>query len=311
MIVFDAALAWIVQAYLGLRGAAERTRLWAAGLVAFGPVFAFVSGYLGQIDASVMPAAAALLVWERLAPPKRALPAGVLIGLGAALKTVPGLVVLALLPRCSGRREAAVLVAATVAVPLVLMIPWLYAEPHATAHAFGYSGVPGIGGLSLLAQPNLIDNWLLHGGAQLSGLSRALLDVRSALTIVAVAGVTALLFWRRPEPAQGATLVWLAVFASALNFGPRYVVWGLPFMLMAGYVREVALIQLVALPAAVILAFRTYDQQWIAVAYVILMLVLLVGFVAWLAVLAARLVRTRPAGFEPATSASGGQRSIH
>src|SRR4051812_4558669 len=55
MIVFDATLAWIVQAYLGLRGAAERTRLWAAGLVAFGPVFAFVSGYLGQIDASVMP----------------------------------------------------------------------------------------------------------------------------------------------------------------------------------------------------------------------------------------------------------------
>jgi uncharacterized membrane protein len=291
-ILADAALAWVVQAFLGDRGFPERTRLIAAGLVALGPSFAFVSGYEGQLDsAAILPAAAALLVWGRMSSPGRALPAGALIGLGAALKTVPALVVLALLPSATSRREIAVLLGAVAAVPIVLLAPWLIAEPHATVDSLRYTGVPGLGGLSLLAQPNLVDNWLTAGGVQLTGLSSTLLDLRFPITAGAVAAATAFLLWRRAEPAAGAVLLWVTVLASALNFGPRYVVWGLPFILMAGKVREAALLQLVAFPAAVILAFRTYHSEWVAVVYVGLMLALLAGLVAWLILLVFRMRR--------------------
>ena len=289
-ILADAGLAWVGQAFLGDRGAGERTRLVAAALVAAGPSFAFVSGYEGQFDnAAILPAAAAVLAWGRMAPSGRAPAAGLLLGLGAALKTVPAIVALALLPRVSSRREAAVLLGAAVAVPILLLVPWLVAEPHATVDSLRYSGVPGLGGLSLLAQPNLLDYWLLDGSVQLSGLSNTLLDLRFVITAVALAAATALLARRRPDPAVGAVLLWLAVFASAVSFGPRYVVWGLPFMLMAGYLREAALLQLLAFPAAVILAFRTYDSESVVVVYAILMLAVLVASIVWLILVAAGL----------------------
>ncbi len=65
----DAALAWFVQDFLRLRGCSERLRLTAAAVVAFGPSFFIVSGYHGQIDSlAILPAVAALYVWERSPP---------------------------------------------------------------------------------------------------------------------------------------------------------------------------------------------------------------------------------------------------
>jgi len=72
--------------------------LISAALIALGPPFVVISGYHGQIDSlAILPAVAALIVWET-APDRRALIAGLLIGVGAATKTVPGLMLLALLP---------------------------------------------------------------------------------------------------------------------------------------------------------------------------------------------------------------------
>lgn len=293
-IVCDAALAWVVQAFLGHRGATERTRLVAAGLVALGPSFALVSGYEGQIDsAAIMPAAAALLGWERLSAGRRGLIAGALIGVGASIKTVPLVVVLALLPQASSRREAAGLVGAAIAVPLVLLAPWLAAEPAATSAALRYSGVPGYGGLSLLAQPSLAEVHLLNGRpGQATDLTVTLLQLGPPITLGALAAVFALLVWRRPDPATGALLVWLSIFSFGLNFGPRYVVWGVPFMLMAGYLRAAAVVQAIAFPAAVIILARRFDAPWPATVYTVLMLALLALFLAWLVLLAWRL---RPA----------------
>jgi hypothetical protein len=289
-ILADGALAWIVQAYLGDRGATERVRLAGAALVALGPSFAMVSGYEGQLDSvAILPAAAALLVWGRMRPPGRAVGAGLLIGVGAALKTVPALVALALLPRVRSLREGITLLGLTGAVPVLGLLPWLLAKPGATMDALRYTGVPGLGGLSLLAQPNLADYWLRGRNVHLSGLTNALLDARFPITVVVLAGVVAVLLWRRPEPAQAAVVLWLAVFASAVNYGPRYLVWGLPFMLMAGRLREAAALQAIAFPAAVIVVARPYQAEWIVVAYVALMLLLLISFAVWLGLLLWRM----------------------
>jgi hypothetical protein len=184
-------------------------------------------------------------------------------------------------------------VTATVAVPLVTIAPWLATEPRATADALRYTGLPGLGGLSLLAQPSLATGWIVTDEFDRSGLTDALIDARSVLTIVLVTAVAAFLLRRRPEPLTGALIVWTALFTFGVNFGPRYLVWLLPFALMAGRLREAAALQLVAFPAAVIVAGRLWDERWLATVYVVLMLALLAAFAAWLVLL---VRNARPAG---------------
>jgi uncharacterized membrane protein len=286
----DGLLTWVVQAYLGDRGKSERTRLIAAALVALGPSFIFVSGWEGQLDAAaIAPAALGLLLWGRLPPGRRAITAGLLIGLGAAIKTVPIVVVLALLPKVSSRREAALLLGTAVALPVLAMAPWLLAQPHATNEALRYTGLPGIGGLTLLVQPSIADSWLLGTQHQLSGLSNTLLDIRGPLLALSVAAMAVYLVRRKPEPAQGALLAWLAVYVLSVNFGPRYLVWALPFALMAGYLWEVGILQAIGFPAALIIGTRPHPSlDWLPTVYVVLMFTLLLAFAAWLVLLVAR-----------------------
>lgn len=286
-IIADAVLAWVVQAYLGDRGADERRRLGAAALIAFGPSFLFVSGYEGQLDSvALAPAAAALLIWSRLPSGRRAPAAGFLIGLGVALKTFPLLVVLALLPRVRGGREGAVLVGTAIAVPLVLLSPWLVAEMQATLDALRYNGLPGVGGISLLVQPGLADYWLRGTPVELSALTKALIEARAPITAAGLGVMVAILLRRRPDPATGALMVYLGIFVFGLNFGPRYLLWALPFALMAGWLREVAVLQAVTVVAAAVLVAAPFEDGWIPVVFVFIMLSLLAAFAVWLGALA-------------------------
>ena len=105
----DVGLALAVYVYLRWRGAQERTRLIGVALVILGPTFIATSGYHGQIDSvAILPAVLGLMVWERRSDkPTRALEAGLLIGLGGAVKTVPLLMVLPLLISAKSWREGA------------------------------------------------------------------------------------------------------------------------------------------------------------------------------------------------------------
>src|SRR5205807_5996398 len=86
-ILADCAIAWFVQDFLGRRGASDRTRIASATLVALGPSFWIISGFHGQIDSlATLPAVIALWLWDRSPPgTRRALEAGVLIGIGAVI----------------------------------------------------------------------------------------------------------------------------------------------------------------------------------------------------------------------------------
>jgi len=126
-IAANLGIAFVVQDFLGQRGAERSTRLAGAALVAPGPSFLVVSGYHGQFDAvAFLPAVLALTLWERDLP-RRALWAGLLIGLGGALKTVPLLLLVALLPSVRTRREAAVLVGAAALPVLAALAPFAIA----------------------------------------------------------------------------------------------------------------------------------------------------------------------------------------
>jgi hypothetical protein len=296
-IAADVGIAVAIYIYLGWRRAAARLRLAGAALVMLGPSFIAISGYQGQIDSvAILPAVLALMAWERRGAATRARDSGVLIGIGVAIKTVPGLVVLALLPAARSARERLWLIGAAVAVPVAVSIPFAVADPGGFESAIGYGGVPGRGGLSLVVQPSVM--WdLLTGGVlepHPTELREAVADSARWVTIAVLAAMAVFLFRYRPRPVDGAVLLWLAIYVFVPNFLIQYLVWGLPFFIMAGYLRETAILQLALVPATVI----TYQvsptggvDEGLATLYVATMIALWAFWVVAFSTLAARVMR--------------------
>jgi hypothetical protein len=274
----DAALAWLVATTL-VRSAGQRAALAAAALVAFGPVFVIISGYHGQIDSlAILPAVVAAVLWERDARGfDRALAAGALIGLAGAIKTVPIVMVLALLPSARDWREGARLVAAAAAVPLLTLAPFLVADASAVRHLADYGGVPGAGGLSLLVQPNLARFWLT-GPVAPSGVTRSLVDHQTVVNLIVFGALAAFFAVRRPDPMRAASILWLAVWAFGTGFFFQYLVWGLPFLLLDRHLRAVALFEAVVLLPMLLFYLGPWHRELVVVVYATVMLAL---WVAW------------------------------
>jgi hypothetical protein len=280
----DAGLAWLVHAGLGRTGASERARLGAAGAVALGPSFALVSGFHGQIDSvAILPAVAALLVWER-GGPRRALAAGLLIGVGASIKTAPGLVLLALLPTVGSRREAATLLGAAVALPLAALAPFLAAEAAGVMRALGYGGIPGQGGITLLADPALAHHWVQNRpGVEPNGLVAFLSGHGSLITGTALLAAAAFAARRRMAPREAAVLLWLTFYALGTGFAFQYAIWGLPFLLLAGRLRWALAMQAGLLIPSLIFYAGPFKAPAFIPVYVALMAIVWAGTAAALA----------------------------
>ena len=265
-IAADAALAAVVAWFLRERGRSGTTALAGAALVALGPSFAIISGYHGQIDAvAILPAVLGAVVWVR-GGARRALWAGLLIGTGAAIKTVPIFTVLALLPAVRDRREALTLAGAAAAVPLAALAPWLAMDLRGTLDALtANKGVPGFGGLSTLLQPELTRYWAAFDfpPPAVNGAVNAVSDVQNLLVGAAVCAVAAVGFRRRAEPLEGLVVLWLTVLAVNPNFAYQYVVWTLPFLLLAGRLRAVAAIQAALLVPSLLLYTHADKTGWI------------------------------------------------
>jgi Glycosyltransferase family 87 len=266
-ILADAGIATLVAWGLGRFGAAPRERIVSVALVSLGPMFVLISGYHGQIDAvALLPAVAAVILWQ-LGGEGRAWQAGVLIGLGASVKTFPLFAVFALLPTARSRREAARVIALAVAVPLASVVPFLIADGHATIVAItGTKALPGIGGLSLLIQPSLIHTYLSHP-VRTDGLVIAMLHRQNLIVGAAVVLAGAYAYRRRLDAIQASALIWLVVYVANPNWFYQYMIWGLPFFLLAGRRLEVAAVQLaLALPAAeVYFRFGLPSLEWLYV----------------------------------------------
>jgi uncharacterized membrane protein len=301
-ILADAGITILVYSYLRWRGATERICLISAALIALGPPFVVISGYHGQIDSlAILPAVAALIVWET-APDRRALIAGLLIGVGAATKTVPGLMLLALLPTARDRREMVTLVVAAVAVPAILLAPFFLADPSGASAVFDYSGAPGLGGLSLVLQPDLPADWLTVDTLHLTSASQWLVDRQGLPLILALAAAFVFLMRYRPAARDGAVFVWLVVYAFTPNEFLQYSIWGIPFLLMAGYLRTTLAVEAVLLVPFVITYSTIWHNRDIALIYSPLMIGLWAASLAGVYILGRRIVAGRashPTGVQP------------
>jgi uncharacterized membrane protein len=248
-ILADAGLTFLVIEALERRAVGRRLIVCAASLVAFGPMFLAVSSYQGQIDTlAILPAAAAVLWWGHPQATARAIVCGLLIGLGASLKTVPAFMVLALLPTARSTRESIVLVVLAAAVPGIALLPFLLADPAGAGRVFLYAGLPGLGGWSLLIQPSLTWAWLARGSFGIAPSTKLVYLCGAVASLVGLAWVGALAIRRRTPPVEAACLTWLTVYTFAVGFFPQYTTWGLPFLLMAGRVGEAALVSALLVP---------------------------------------------------------------
>jgi hypothetical protein len=305
-ILADAGIALAAYAYLGRRGAGERQQLAAAALVLVGPSFIAVSGYQGQIDSvAILPAVLAVMAWELRSPANRAVESGLLVGLGAAIKTVPGLVALPIVTAARSLPEALRFALAALALPVLTIAPLALAgvDLHRITD---YGGVAGFGGLSLVVNPGLgMDALTGTAPAGLEGISEALSDASRWITAVLLIALAAFLLRYRPSPIDGAVLLWLAVFAFSPNFFLSYMVWALPFFIMAGYLLETAVLQAALLPATVIyylaIGERVHEDALAAI-YVVCMIALWAFWVLALVIVGRRIVRARevhPQGVQP------------
>lgn len=281
-VMSDLALAWVVQAFLGQRGASESTRLAAAALVVFGPSFAVISGYHGQLDAlAILPPLLGLWYWDRAGPKRSAVTAGVLIGIGGAIKFPPLVLLFALLPTARSVREGAVLVSSAAGVVLLSVAPFLVAEFDATSEALrANKGLPGFGGISLVLQPDLAGAWLgTNPGVEMSSLSESLYDRAGLLSggVVLAAGAVAL--WWRLSPVAAAVLIFLAIYALAPNFAFQYLVAGLAVFLLAGRLRAVAALQAAVLIPTLLLYVRERRDLPLHDVYTPLMIAVWLAFV--------------------------------
>jgi hypothetical protein len=285
-----------VQSYLGRQGASFTARLVAVSLVAFGPSFLATSSYHGQIDAvAILPAVIAVMHWERSSSPRRGIVSGSLLGIGAAIKTVPLLLVLALIPSARSARERIQLVISAVAVPAVLLAPFVFGGGSGVRWVFHYHGGPG-GGLSLLGSPDIPASALGVGHAVESPFTRALLSHGQLITGTMLA-LTAVLLWRRRTRAlPAAVLIWLVVYAFGVTFFLQYIVWGLPFFLMAGYLWQVAFLELVLVPA-ILLVYGHPGHDWEVLGfYTVPVLVVWAVTTAATLILGTRLARGKSLG---------------
>jgi hypothetical protein len=239
-IAANVAIAWIVQRHLASRGLEAAPRLAAAGLVLLGPVFVAISGYHGQIDSvAILPAVLAFVLWDR-GGAGRAVAVGLLIGAAIALKTAPGLLLLALLPSARSAREAVALIGWAAAIPLAMLAPYVITDAGRSLSAIEYPSVGTAGGLGLLSTtlPNPIVDGIRDLGTIWNGLWIAALG---------------LLLWRlRPPPVRAAVIVWLALFVFGTGFYLHYLVWGLPFLLLDGALLAAAAIQALALAPLIV-----------------------------------------------------------
>lgn len=261
-VLCDAAIAWLVQDHLRWRGASERSRLVAAGLVALGPSFIAISGYHGQIDSvAFLPCVAAAILWSRTDAAWRPYVAGVLIGIGAATKTVPLLMLLALAPSARSWQEAVKLIGTAIVIPLAAFAPWLILDGPGKSLVWRYRGGPGLGGISLITNPSLPLVPFTHANGTIHGLTKTVYDNARWVTAGALAAAAVVLIRHRPPPVEAAVLVWLTVWAFGVTFFLQYLVWGLPFLIMAGDLRQVLILQAVLLPATII-TYATGLHAW-------------------------------------------------
>ncbi|MDF2496743.1 MAG: hypothetical protein K0Q86_375 [Arthrobacter koreensis] len=219
-----ATAAWIVTVIATMRMANRRP--WDAAMVTVAPAM-ILSMFINWDIWAVMLAALAMLAFARNKP----LLAGVLLGLGTALKLYPVLIlgaVLVLALRTLKLRAAAVTFAATALTWLVVNVPFMLRDFQGWKYFYDFSRDRGAGNSSVWQAWNITFPEHAVDAAFISFWAYFLF----ALACAGIA-VLALAAPQRPRIAQLVFLIVAAFILTNKVYSPQFVLWLVPLLALA------------------------------------------------------------------------------
>jgi hypothetical protein len=246
-VLADVALTGLIYA-VAARSATRPWAAYAALLYALNPISILVTAYHGQFEAvTLLLLALAWLAWDVGRPGRSA----VALGFAILNKTWPVVLLPALFIRLRGWRARAGYVLIALGVPVLFVVAYLAffaADPlPMLRRALTHRGVAGYWGPGAVLNPAA----QLYPGLQ--PLVDASLSLRNWLLAAAVLFGT---WWTRRESLLDAFLTTLlAIFAVTVGFGIQWLVWPVPFALLAGEYRWV---KAYSLAGALMLAVHLY-----------------------------------------------------
>ena len=222
-----AAVAWIVTVVATMRMANRRP--WDAAMVALAPAMV-LSVYINWDIWAVMLATLGMLAFARNRPAA----AGILIGLGTALKLYPVLIlgaVLVLALRTGRLRPAALTIGAAAAAWLAVNVPFLLTDFAGWKYFLDFTEERPAGYSSVWFAWNLVAErtGLTGAGAPLINFWAYFLF---ALACAGIA-VLALAAPRRPRLAQLVFLIVAAFILTNKVYSPQFVLWLVPLVALA------------------------------------------------------------------------------
>ena len=139
-----------------------------------------------------------------------------------------------------------------------------------------------------------------------SGLLQTVQDNARWIAAVPLAIYTGFVFRYRPAAVDAAALLWVVVYAFSPNFFLNYLVYGLPFFIMAGFLVEVAVLQalLIAPTVAYYVVLSPAPSTATGVLYVPALIALWGAWVLATLAIAWRVVEQRKQDFHPSPVAA-------
>ncbi len=225
-IIADLAVVILV---LWIRRQTGRPPWWAIALLAASPVSFMISGYHGNYD-PLIPLGLVLVAAACLQ--RKALLAGVLLGLACQVKIIPLVMSPVLFFYWFHRGKAGVFTTATIATLLLGWLAPLLAVPEVFARqVLAYSSIWGWWGITYLLNISGLPN--LGGVVSIQPLSHSQILVVQVLKSFWLSAGRSTLAWRRRkeeavELLATMGLVWALFFTFAPGFGVQYLAWVSP-----------------------------------------------------------------------------------
>lgn len=233
-----------------------RTATLAALLYALNPISVLVSAYHGQFDA--IPVLLLLLAWYYWHFGRRCLPSAIALGFAVLSKTWPIVLLPIVLIRLRPAKQLVLYTAVTLLVPISFTVAYIIAfRPELTpmlGRALTHTGPDGYWGLSAL----------LAVGGKFSDDFQRLYETMVAFRrwLLAAAGLLALWFTRKQAALDALTTVLLCVFAVSSGMGIQWLLWLVPFAILAGDTRWLRLYSLAGMLFLLVQLYGLHMYPW-------------------------------------------------
>ena len=256
-IAADVAIAGAIYIALMRGGVRRETAVYFGLLYALNPVSLVVSAYHGQFEAvTLLLMTISWFFWEFDRHTARS---GTALGLAILNKTWPIITLPVMLMRQPGWRPRLLYGGLAVGVPLVFTALYLAAysaDPQVMlGRALTHRGVPGYWGPSALLAP------LGRFSAAAQGLFDALVAIRNWLLAAAI--LFALWQTRHRDALHAQLAVILSVLAVTVGFGNQWLLWPLPFALLARQDRPARWYSLAALLMMIVHLYGANMVGWL------------------------------------------------